>query len=314
MPLTSTRPLVVDIKRHSLEDGPGIRSVVFFKGCPLRCIFCQNPEAQEPGAEIAFFARKCFFCGKCEKVCLQGAIELDSPGRINREKCIRCGQCAHACPDGALKLVGHYYAVERLSEILLRDLPYYRHSGGGVTLSGGECTLYPDYLEALLQSLKTRNVHLVLETSGYFDYDTFTKKILPHIDLIYYDIKIAEPLSHAEYTGQSNHRIIKNFCRLIVDKNVEVHPRIPLVPGITATRDNLTSIVNFLWEAKAANITLLPYNPLGIEMAVNLGRPKPSVSGEFMKPEEEKRVCEMFDAIIQERPKSRLTVRSSLPA
>jgi pyruvate formate lyase activating enzyme len=170
-------PLIVDIKRHSLEDGPGIRSVVFFKGCPLRCIFCQNPEAQAPEVEIAFSARECIHCGKCADACPQGAIDLENPGHTHREMCIRCGSCVNACPGKGLRLIGAYYPVEVLTELLLRDLPFYRHSGGGVTLSGGEPTLYPDYLEPLLKRLKARGIHLTLETSGYFDYEPFKQKI-----------------------------------------------------------------------------------------------------------------------------------------
>ncbi len=147
-------PLIVDVKKNSREDGPGIRSVVFFKGCPLRCVFCQNIEAQEPGAEIAFSAKECINCALCEDACPQEAVDLEFPGRIHRDKCTRCGKCADACPGRGLRVVGSYYSVEGLTEILLRDESFYRHSGGGVTLSGGECTLYPDYVELLLRGLK----------------------------------------------------------------------------------------------------------------------------------------------------------------
>jgi pyruvate formate lyase activating enzyme len=288
-------PLIVDIKRHSLEDGPGIRSVVFFKGCPLQCVFCQNPETQDPGVELAFFPKKCIGCGSCAEVCPEEAINLDLHGRIHREKCIRCGQCADVCPGNALMLLGAYYPAKTLTEILLRDLPFYRHSNGGVTLSGG------DYLESVLKSLKSRAIHVVLETAGYFKYDTFKQKILPYIDLIYYDIKIAEPGAHNHYIGRPNERILKNFRRLVGEKSVEVHPRIPIVPGITATRENLLSILDFLWEAGADNVSLLPYNPMGIEMAVSLGRPKASVSNEFMKPDEQNEIYSIFGEIIEQK-------------
>jgi pyruvate formate lyase activating enzyme len=294
-------PLIVDIKRHSLEDGPGIRSVVFFKGCPLRCVFCQNPETRDPGVEIAFSARECIHCGRCEDTCSQGAIDLEFPGRIHRERCICCGKCVSVCPGRGLRLIGAYYTVESLIELLLRDFPFYRHSGGGVTLSGGECTLYPEYLERLLKPLKARGVHLALETSGYFYYEPFGEKILPYTDLIYYDIKIADPELHREYIGKTNHRILDNLYRLFQEKGVEVHPRIPLIPGVTAIRENLSAIVDLLCGAGAENVSLLPYNPMGIEMAVNLGMPKPPLKEEFMKHDEEKDIHAMFGMIVEER-------------
>jgi pyruvate formate lyase activating enzyme len=215
--------------------------------------------------------------------------------------CIRCGSCVNACPGKGLRLIGAYYPVEVLTELLLRDLPFYRHSGGGVTLSGGEPTLYPDYLELLLKRLKARGVHLTLETSGYFDYEPFKQKILPYLELIYYDIKIADPELHKGYIGKTNYRILDNLYRLLREKGVEIHPRVPLIPGITATRANLSAIVDLLCEAGAGDVSLLPYNPMGIEMAVNLGRPKPPLPEGFVKPEEERKVYDMFKTLIEER-------------
>jgi pyruvate formate lyase activating enzyme len=301
MPEQHKLPLIVDIKRHSLEDGPGIRSVVFFKGCPLRCIFCHSPETQDPRPEIAFSPGECIQCGSCEDACPQGAIDMEFPGRIHRERCDRCGKCASACPGKGLRLIGAYYPVETLTEILMRDFPFYRHSGGGVTLSGGESTLYPDYLESLLKRLKAEGLHLTLETSGYFDYPTFRKKILPYLNLIYYDIKIANPKAHKRYLGRSNQRILDNFRRLHQEKGIEVHPRVPLIPGITATRENLSAIVDILCEAGAEDVSLLPYNPMGFEMAVSLGKPRPPLPEGFMKPDEEKEVYAMFKTLIKER-------------
>ena len=289
----SRKPLIVDVKRHSLEDGPGIRSVVFFKGCPLRCVFCQNPETQDHRREIAFYDRECIHCGKCEDVCDHGAVDLREPGRINRDRCNRCGMCAENCPGGGLRLIGKYYPVESLAEILHRDLPFYNHSGGGVTLSGGECTIYPDYLEPLLESLKTKGIHIVLQTSGFFDYDEFSKKILPYIDLVYFDIKFADPRVHEKYTGKQNRRILDNFRRLLLEGK-SVNPRIPLIPNVTATKENLFSIAEVLCDAGVDNVLALPYNPMGFDMAVRLGRPKPSLPERFMEPGEEKQVYDMF--------------------
>jgi pyruvate formate lyase activating enzyme len=292
-------PLVVDIKRHSIEDGPGIRSVVFFKGCPLRCIFCHNPETQECGVEIAFSERECIHCKLCEEVCPTGAIDFESPGRISRDKCNKCGGCVKVCPGKGLRLIGSYYPVKALAEILLRDRSFYNHSAGGVTLSGGECTTYPDYLESLLMILKANNIHIALETSGYFEYDTFSQKILPYLDLVYYDIKIADTKTHINITGKSNQNILDNFRRLIKEDGVEVHPRIPLIPTITATYKNLSSIVNFLCESGADKVSLLPYNPMGIEMMIKLGKQKSTLTDKFMKPDGKKEVYDMVSRILK---------------
>jgi pyruvate formate lyase activating enzyme len=187
----------------------------------------------------------------------------------------------------------------------LRDLPFYRHSNGGVTLSGGECTLYPNYLESLLKNLKAKQAHLVLETSGYFNFKIFQQKILPYIDLIYYDIKIADPETHRKYTGKTSQKIINNLHQLVLEKPAVVHPRIPLIPDITATRKNLSAIVDLLCEAGVENVSLLPYNPMGIEMAVSLGRPKPHLPERFMAPDEEKGIHAMFQTILEEKTRKR---------
>ena len=294
-------PLIVDIKRHSLEDGPGIRTVVFFKGCPLRCVFCHSPETQNCGREVAFFPSRCLGCGQCAAVCPQGAIDLDFAGRIHRQRCRRCGACAGVCPGGGLKLIGSSYTVEHLAEILLRDRAFFRHSGGGVTFSGGECTLYPDYLEPLLLLLKRAGIHVALETSGYFDYPGFRRRLLPYLDLIYFDLKLADPRLHRRYCGKSNGRIYRNLKALLREGAAAVHPRVPLVPKITATAANLAAIVDLLCQAGAPDITLLPYNPLGLGMAINLGRPKPALPERFMAAEEEAAVKEMFLKIIGDK-------------
>jgi pyruvate formate lyase activating enzyme len=295
-------PLVVDIKRDSLEDGPGIRSVVFFKGCPLRCTFCHSPETQDPKIDIAFSEGKCLRCGRCADICPQGAIDLSNVQRINRGRCTRCSQCVGSCPGKALRKIGQFYPVDSLVEILVRDLPFYRHSGGGVTLSGGECTLYPKYIESLLRSLKARQIHIVLETCGYFNFDSFSRRILPYIDLIYYDVKIADPGAHKKHTGKTNEKILDNLRRLLLERPTVVCPRIPLIPDITATADNLSAIVNLLVGAGAENVSLLPYNPMGIEMAVNLGRPRPHLLERFMSPDEEKEIHDTFQMALKANP------------
>jgi pyruvate formate lyase activating enzyme len=159
--------------------------------------------------------------------------------------------------------------------------------------------LYPRYIESLLESLKARQVHTVLETCGYFNFDVFSRRILPYIDLIYFDVKIADPETHKKHTGKTNQKILDNLRRLLLEKRAVVHPRVPLIPGITATSENLSVIVDLLVEAGAEDVSLLPYNPMGIEMAVNLGRPRPDLPERFMSPDEEKEIREMFRMLLQ---------------
>ncbi|MDH3892389.1 MAG: glycyl-radical enzyme activating protein [candidate division Zixibacteria bacterium] len=295
------QPLVVDIKRHSLEDGPGIRSVVFFKGCPASCMFCQNPETQNPETEIVFRAARCIGCASCGKACRHGAIDLAMVGRIHRDRCSRCGNCALACPSSALEVVGKAYSVEALTEILMLDYHYYRHSGGGVTLSGGECTMYPDFVGPLLKSLKQNSVHTAVQTSGDFDYESFKGKIMPWVDTVYFDVKIADPETHRQYIGRSNHLSFDNLRRLVSEPGVEVHPRIPLIPGITDSNENLSAIVELLADAGAVDVTMIPYNPMGIEMAAGLGHKVPPLPETFMKPADEKAIYEKLRSLVQRR-------------
>jgi pyruvate formate lyase activating enzyme len=269
-------PLVVDIKRHSLEDGPGIRSVVFFKGCPLRCVFCQNPETQEFAAEIVFRPSGCIDCKSCVNACPQGAMDAQGPSLRVRELCQTCGACVRACPSGALALVGQRLSVDEILDVVLRDEPYYRHSDGGVTLSGGECTAFPEFAGELLARLRGHGISTAIETCGEFSYAQFSQLILPHVDLILFDVKLASDEDHVRFTGRGNERIWSNLARLLATVPERVVPRIPLIPGITATRANLAALAARLADLGARSLTLLPYNPLGVTMAERLGRPYPA--------------------------------------
>lgn len=289
-------PLIVDVKRHSLEDGPGIRSVVFFKGCPLSCSFCHNPEAQDPLVEIAFYPEYCIDCGLCETVCENNAIRADRANRIVRKHCLLCGACAEICPSTALQMVGRFYAVEDLVALILRDRAFYRHSGGGVTLSGGECTLYPDYVETLLKALKSAGIHVVIETSGYFDYETVQRKVLPYVDLLYLDIKFADSKMHKHYTAKDNRLILTNIERLLQNGKFPAVLRIPLIPGVTATCRNLFDIADFLIEVNVAEAVLLPYNPLGLEKWTRIGKSKPDLPQRLMSEDEIEELNRLFSS------------------
>ena len=266
-------PLIVDIKRHSLEDGPGIRSVVFFKGCPLRCVFCQNPETQEFGPEIVFRSRLCIACRSCIDACPRGAPLAPL---VRAAGCDTCGACVRACPSGALALLGQRLSVDEILDVVLRDEPFYRHSGGGVTLSGGECTAFPEFVGELLARLGGHGISAAIETCGEFSYPQFARWILPHVDLILFDVKLADSEDHVRFTRRGNQRIWANLAKLLATVPERVQPRIPLIPGITATRENLAALAARLAQLGARSLTLLPYNPLGLAMAESLGRPAPS--------------------------------------
>ena len=289
-------PLIVDVKRHSLEDGPGIRSVIFFKGCPLTCSFCHNPEAQHPHAEIAFYPEYCIDCGLCETVCEHNAIRADRTNRIDRKHCLFCGACTEICPGEALQMVGKFYPVEDLVKLILRDRAFYLHSGGGITLSGGECTLYPDYVGVLLQVLKSANIHVAIETSGYFDYQAAQRSILPYVDLLYVDIKFVDSELHRRFTGKDNRLILANIQRLLQNGKIPAVLRTPLIPGVTATRGNLFDIADFLRELNVAEAILLPFNPLGLEKRPRIGKLKPNLPHHLMLEDEIKELNRLFSS------------------
>jgi pyruvate formate lyase activating enzyme len=192
---------------------------------------------------------------------------------VGAARCSTCGACTHACPSGALVLIGQRLSVDEILDVVLRDEPFYRHSGGGVTLSGGECTAFPEFVGELLARLHSHGISAAIETCGEFSYAQFAQWILPHADLILLDVKLANDQDHLRFTGRSNQRIWANLARLLATAPERVQPRIPLIPGITATRENLAALAARLAQLGARSLTLLPYNPLGIVMAESLGRP-----------------------------------------
>ncbi|MFW6113673.1 MAG: glycyl-radical enzyme activating protein, partial [Actinomycetota bacterium] len=204
-------PLILDIKGNSLDDGPGIRTVIFFKGCPLSCVWCHNPESKRTGPEISFDAGECIGCDSCIGVCERGALSRSNPVFIDRDKCDLCMRCVDECPAQALSSVGRSMMVEGIVEEVEKDLPFFKTSGGGVTLSGGEPTLFMDFASRLLRLLKSLSVHTLVETCGYFDYLDFKTSLYPYLDLIYYDLKLYDPEEHRKYCGVPNKKILENF-------------------------------------------------------------------------------------------------------
>ena len=296
------KTLILEIKGNSLDDGPGIRTVVFFKGCPLSCIWCHNPESKSSDAELSFDRNECVGCGACESACPEEAIDRTRPYPVNRGKCTLCFRCCDVCPSQALSPVGSAMTAQQIITIIERDIPFYNTSGGGVTLSGGEPALYMDFVSHLLRPLKDRKIHTIIETCGFFNNRRFMDLVYPYLDAVYMDLKLFDREDHRRYCGVPNDAILDNFRNLhelYLNGGIEVLPRIPLVPGITATGENLRDLVGFLKNCNASRVALLPYNPLWPAKSDKIGAGNAMPSGECMKgwmPAAEVKRCEaIFD-------------------
>jgi len=271
---TDCRATVFEIERFALNDGPGIRSVVFFKGCPLRCRWCSNPESQSPGPELFYRPRTCLACGRCVEVCPQGALRLRATLEIYRELCNACGQCVQACNTESLSLAGRELAVGEILQELLRDEIFYRNSGGGVTFSGGEPTAQPEALRVLAGLCRDRGLATCLETCGFFPWEAI-EEALPALDLVLFDLKHLDSGRHQELTGAGNELVLANLRRL-VEAGIEVVVRFPLIPGINDDPAHLGRLGDFLKGcAPGLRLDLLPYHRLGNSKYGGLGRPCP---------------------------------------
>jgi len=251
---------VFDIQRFSLHDGPGIRSLVFLKGCGLECPWCQNPESQSVRPVIAFHLSRCGKTFECERVCPNEAI-LHGDHRIDHEKCNRCGLCVEACPHEALRLIGESLSPETLMERLLVDRSYYETSGGGVTFTGGEPTLHSRFLIRMLELCAEAGIHTNIETSGRFDWSVL-ESAFRLCDLIYFDLKILDPATHRQHLGDGLDEILGNAERL-VSGGFPVEFRMPVVAGFTDGEANVEAIIGFLKRVGRPSIHLLAYHNMG---------------------------------------------------
>jgi pyruvate formate lyase activating enzyme len=275
---SKTAPLIFEIKGNALDDGPGIRTVVFFKGCPLSCVWCHNPESKRREPQIAFDAKKCVICDSCIDVCPLSAIDRNHPFFVDRERCDLCGQCIDVCPSGALSIVGQEMSIEQIVSAIEKDIPFFNNSGGGVTLSGGEPTLFMDFAARLARALQQRGVRVLLETCGLFHFDSFFEQLYPHLDTIYFDIKIIDSQRHRVVCGASNQTILDNFRRLFrlyKAGGIPVLPRVPLIPNLTTDEENLRAIAAFLKEQSALEIALLQNNPFWFDKCHTIGSEPP---------------------------------------
>ena len=257
-------PAIFSIQHFCLHDGPGVRSMVFFKGCLLRCAWCQNPESWRTSPEPAFKSHLCIDCKTCVTVCPAKAIS--APGIRDAQTCDGCFLCVENCPSGAMVRFGENYTADDVLEQLRPEFPYMNNTGGGVTFSGGEPTLFPQFVSQLSTRLHEENIHTALETCGYFDLQT-DLTFLADIDLMLFDIKLYDDPAHQKFCGTSNIKIKENLTCLAAQSLARtgpaIWPRLPLIPTVTDTQENLTAWAQFLNDIGISYMTLVPYHNLG---------------------------------------------------
>jgi pyruvate formate lyase activating enzyme len=265
MDLEQLSGVVFNIQRFALDDGPGIRTTVFLKGCPLHCAWCSNPESVRPEPELGLRVALCVGCRRCGGVCPRGAItHPDGLCRIDRDDCDSCMLCTEVCCSKALEQVGVRMTVGEVMDVVLRDANYYRRSGGGLTLSGGEPLLQPLFAGALFGEAKGKGIHTTLDTSGYAAWDDL-RTVLSRTDLVLYDIKHPDAASHREGTGVLNDRILENLERILTWTDVRVWVRVPVIPGFNDSNETMAELCRCL-EAlprPIEKVSLLPFHNLG---------------------------------------------------
>lgn len=261
--------VVFDIQRFSLNDGPGIRTIVFLKGCPLKCRWCSNPESQETKPTLMYDDRSCIHCGKCINTCKQGALSAELPGMVDHDKCIGCGECVTVCPAGALTLKGNEMTVEAVIRELKKDEITYNTSGGGVTFSGGEPLVQWEFLTELLKACKAQGWHTAIETTGIGSKDAI-ESVFPYIDEVLLDCKSTNDEIHKYYTGVTGEVIRENSKRITQLAHTII--RVPTIPGVNASEKDFEDICRFVDSLSGVDtIHILPYHTMGLNKYKMMG-------------------------------------------
>jgi len=274
-PTCDVKGWVFDIQRYSIHDGPGIRTTVFFKGCPLRCLWCDNPESQKPVPEVLFFEPLCQRCYRCVRVCLTGATTVGKDGaiQIDRSKCTGCGNCVEQCLNEARVLSGKQMTAVEVVEVVRKDALFYANSGGGVTVSGGEPFYQPEFLKEVLRLCREQGIHTAVETSGQAKWQVI-EGALAYVDLFLYDIKHVAPARHRELTGVDNALILENLHR-VVAAGKRVVLRAPLIPGCNDRTEDLEALAALAKELGIRRVDVMAYHRLGEKKYEHLGRSYP---------------------------------------